>query len=94
MTAHFEIVQTDSEQPWHVRVVGSNGEPVLAGEPLSGVNDALKAVLAVASLFYPDAALDIRGLTDREWFIGVNGAATGPQVLYVDERDPQHEVPD
>ena len=50
MSGHVEIVHTDAEQPWHVRLVGANGEPIAAGE-LSSEADAQTAVCAIARLF-------------------------------------------
>lgn len=92
MTAHFEVVQTDADEPWHVRIVGGNHEPILVGENLSGFDDARTAVLAVAAIFVP--APDLRGDVDRdhEWFVSAGGQPTSARVTYRDERTV-HEVP-
>lgn len=86
MSSYFEIAQTDAEQPWHVRIVGGNHEPVLAGENLADFDSAKGVVLAVAGMFVPGA--DLRGtqVDDGEWFVSASGHPTGARVRYVDER--------
>lgn len=86
MTAHFEIVQTDAVEPWHVRVVGENHEPIVVGENLTGFADAKTAVLAIAGMFV--TAPDLRGeeVAPGEWFVSVGGQPTGARVRYVDKR--------
>lgn len=52
MSGRIEIVRTDSEpQPWRIRLVAANGEPVASGEPLSSEADARTAACAIATLF-------------------------------------------
>lgn len=87
MNAHFEIAQTDAEQPWHVRIVGANHEPVLVGENLVDFEAAKTAVLSVAAMFV--VAPDLRGnvgADDGEWFVSAGGQPTGARVRYVDRR--------
>jgi hypothetical protein len=87
MSAHFEVSQTDADQPWHVRVVGANHEPVLIGENLADFDSARTAILAVAAMFVP--APDLRGdpFADAgDWFVSAGGHPTGARVRYVDER--------
>lgn len=86
--SHFEVVQTDAEQPWHLRLVGSNGEPVMVSENYTDPRTAENAIAVAAEAF---------GVTiprDPEW-VGVtelvgyrsNGARVYVQVRHVDERD-------
>jgi hypothetical protein len=97
MTARFEIVQTNADQPWHVRIVGGNNEPILVGENLTDFDAARTAVLAVAEMFVfdPDIrgdAIEASGPTD--WFISEGGRPTGVRIVYIDAREqPVQEPP-
>lgn len=82
---HFEIVRTDSEQPWHVRVVGSNGERVLAGEPLANRHDALEAVLMVARIFGATEPTVVESSTDHTSGMVIGGRRAAV-LEFVDER--------
>lgn len=84
MPAHFRIVQTDAEQPYHVRIVGGNGEPVLSGENLADEDSAEGVLLMLARMF---------GATDphvHRSADGAHGVVLGcdrmAEVVWVDER--------
>jgi uncharacterized protein YegP (UPF0339 family) len=47
----IEIVRTDADQPWHVRVVASNGRTVAHSENYADVRDAETAVAVIAEQF-------------------------------------------
>jgi uncharacterized protein YegP (UPF0339 family) len=51
MSARFEIVETDAEQPWHVRLIAENGEPISTGENHTRADAARRAVEVEAELF-------------------------------------------
>lgn len=86
MTAHIEIRHTDADQPFHLRIVGANGEPILSGENLARFEDAEAAVLAVAALFVPEPVLREHWRGGDDPFITTRDKATGCRVKYVDTR--------
>lgn len=51
MSARFEIVETTAEQPFHVRLVAENGEPISSGENHTDERDARRAIEVEAGLF-------------------------------------------
>lgn len=59
MTAHWEIVRTDAEQPWHIRFRAGNGKVVVSSENYSRRDSAMKAIVSLATAF---GALD-----SNEW---------------------------
>lgn len=59
--AHFEIVRTDALQPWHVRLVADNGEPVLVSENYADRRDALHAIDVAAETGFDVREVDERG---------------------------------
>ena len=44
MSARFEVVRTDAEQPWHARFRASNGKVVWVTENYARRNGALNAI--------------------------------------------------
>lgn len=53
MSARFEIVRTDAEQPWHARFVAANGRIVFSTEQYARRAGAVTAIHAVAAAFSP-----------------------------------------
>lgn len=51
MSAHFEVVRSDAEQPWHVRLVSSNGNVIMSSEQYGRRRDALTAIAVAADVF-------------------------------------------
>ncbi len=49
--SHHEIVQTDAEQPWHVRLVATNGVTMNHSENYTSRENALTAVAVAAEAF-------------------------------------------
>jgi len=47
----FEIVRTDAEQPWHARMIASNGKKVFTSETYHRRNGALNAIAVAVSEF-------------------------------------------
>ena len=89
---HFVIAETRADQPFHVRIVGGNGERVLFGENLTDEWTAEAVVLMVARMFgAPDPVIAKSGETGRAVVLGARRAV---DVRYVDERtvwDPADE---
>lgn len=87
----IEIVRTDAEQPWHVRLVGSNGQTVAHGENLADERDADNAIAAIAELFGITMARPPEHDVDNPtWLMGEapDGRTYAYPVTHVDERDP------
>lgn len=89
MSAHFEIVTTDAEQPHHVRVIADNGEPILTSENLEHRADAERVVLILAQMFGA-VTPRISHPTDGQSY--VFGARHSVPIEYVDERSQQTEI--
>jgi uncharacterized protein YegP (UPF0339 family) len=51
VSAHWEIVQTDAPQPWHVRLVAGNGNVVLSSENYTRRRRAESAIAVAAEAF-------------------------------------------
>lgn len=87
MTAHFVIAHTDAEQPFHVRVVAENGEPILSSENLADKRDAERVVCVLAEMFgWHDARLTHGTAEPWEWSV-IDGANTRfASVVHLDQR--------
>lgn len=98
--ARLQIVQTDAEQPWHVRVLGSNGEPIATSEKYAAEESAEVAIAVLAEAFGITMSRPPEVNTDREvGELGLRGETPeGVFHIYpverVDERDPQAEGDD
>lgn len=87
----IEIVETSAPQPWHVRFIGGNGEPIASGENLSSEQDAETAVLAIARMFgATEPVIHRSGETGRAVVLGGRRAA---DLVYLDERALPQEPP-
>jgi uncharacterized protein YegP (UPF0339 family) len=73
MTARFEIVQTDSPQPWHARWVAANGETVWWTETYANKQDAETSIFMLAGARVEDSKI-------------VGTLQPNYPVAYVDER--------
>lgn len=49
--ARIEIVHTDAEQPFHLRIAGNNGQVIATSEKYGERRDALSAIAVVAEAF-------------------------------------------
>lgn len=49
--AHFEVVRTSAPQPWHVRLIASNGSVMLTSENYTRRSAALTAIAVAAEAF-------------------------------------------
>lgn len=58
MSARFEIVQTNAEQPWHARFVAANGEAVWSTENYADVRGAEDAVALLADALGSEALFE------------------------------------
>lgn len=89
MTARFEVVRSDAPQPWHARIVASNGRVLMSSETYSRKHAAEQVVLSVARILGFDAH-DLRWNVEGVEKIMVNRAGNylgfAPLVEYVDER--------
>jgi uncharacterized protein YegP (UPF0339 family) len=47
MSARFEVVRTDAEQPWHARFIAANGRIVWTTENYGRRRDAVAAVMLI-----------------------------------------------
>lgn len=65
MSARFEIVRTDAEQPWHARFVGANGETVWTTENYLRRTDALEAISLIGRACYEQLDEPIRTVDER-----------------------------
>lgn len=95
MAAHFELVRTDAEQPWHVRLVASNGAVIVSSEKYTRRGAALSAVSVAAEAFgvsmnrpptldphvHPAGAPRVLGMPGL-----IAGVEHSFDVRYVDER--------
>jgi uncharacterized protein YegP (UPF0339 family) len=91
--AVFQIVRADGDQPNHVRITGGNHEIIVAGENLTGEDDAKNAVLAIAEMFL-HAPYIVGSGDPLVWHItGQTRRGPGPTLEYVDKRAGV-EVPD
>lgn len=81
--AHFAIVLSDADQPYHVRIVGGNGETILSGENLASEADAMVAVCAVAGMFGEDPYI-VRSHDGSQGHVLAGRLA--PEVVWLDER--------
>jgi uncharacterized protein YegP (UPF0339 family) len=86
----IEIVQTDAEQPWHVRINGSNGEPVMHSENYADVDTATSAIAVIAEAFGITMSRPPEQPDDDT--VGVLGEAPDGRVYaypfrFVDERE-------
>lgn len=57
----IEVVQTDNEQPFHVRIKGDNGEPIAHSESYPRRSHAIEAVAALAAGFGVRGAYTVLG---------------------------------
>lgn len=90
----IEIVQTDADQPWHVRVSGSNGEPVMHSENYTDADTASSAVAVLAEAFGITMSRPPERDVDDETgtLLGLRGEAPDGHVYsypirFVDERE-------
>ena len=86
MTAHIVIARTDAEQPWHVRIVGANGEPIVSGENLATKANARTAVRALARTFGWKQPHMVYGLKDAPPCVLVDADGARLEVRHLDER--------
>lgn len=87
MSARFEIVRTDAEQPWHARFRAENGRVVWSTENYARRKTAINAVCVIAREFSWGGVATWR--TDGPWqevLIEHGGFRAGVPVLMVDER--------
>lgn len=90
----IEIVQTDAEQPWHTRVLGRNGEPVMHSENYADDDTACSAVAVLAEAFgITMSRPPVRDVDDETGtLLGLRGEAPDGNVYtypirFVDERE-------
>lgn len=82
--AHFEIIRTDAEQPWHARLI-VNGHKTWVTENLTRKVGAERAILSAARTFgWNDPHLIANTPTEKILVDGRNDAWLA--VLYLDER--------
>lgn len=87
MSAHIVIAHTDAEQPFHVRVIAENGEPILSSENLADQRDAERVVCVLAEMFGWDEPWVTKSLHDPSQRMVVSETAKMPvDVVHVDER--------
>lgn len=96
---HIEIVRTEADQPWHVRIRADNGEPTWSTENYTTLQSALDAIELLGRTFSPiGLASESAGLAGRlvqgqaaryltVWYDSDElGAKVTIPVRYVDER--------
>jgi uncharacterized protein YegP (UPF0339 family) len=85
VSARFEVVRTDVEQPWHARFTAGNGEEVWrSSENYTTKGHARSAILVLAMAFGRSASVDKVALhvTDSA------GETRVVPIHYFDERVP------
>jgi len=65
MSARFEVVRTDAEQPWHARFIAENNEPVWSTENLVHREDAVAAVHILSTYLQRHEQAEIREVDER-----------------------------
>jgi uncharacterized protein YegP (UPF0339 family) len=91
----IEIVRTDAEQPWHVRLVAGNGQVVWHTENYADRDSAASAVAVAAEAF--GITMNRPPSTPDDDTDGLLGEAPDGRVYaypfrFVDERDPDAGV--
>lgn len=84
--SHFEIVRTDAEQPWHVRLVASNGNIIMSSENYTRRRRAESAIAVAAEAFGVAMNRPPNREGDRLVGRGRDGETYSYDVRYVDER--------
>lgn len=87
MSARFEVVHSDAEQPWHARYVASNGRIVWTTENYTRKRGAVNAIAAFVDSFLGHW-LEIDGSQVTE--IGnswTKERRRALEVRYIDERE-------
>lgn len=83
--SHFEIVRTGAEQPWHVRLVASNGKIIMSSETYTRRRRAESAVAVAAEVF--GVSMNRPPTRDGDRLLGRGSGETYSfDVRYVDER--------
>lgn len=62
----IQIVRTDAEQPFHLRFVGDNGEPIASSENYAQRSTAVDAIGVVAGAFGITMSRPVEENTDPE----------------------------
>ena len=97
---HIEIVRTDADQPWHVRLRALNGEVTWTTETYTRSVAALEAVLLLGRTFSPVGLARLEwidpppdGLPTGLFTVWFDSDEVGAKVVlpvrYVDERAEQ-----
>lgn len=86
MSAHFEIVRTDADQPWHARLI-VNAEITWRTENLTRKVGAERAILSLARIFgWVDPDLGKWSVTESSLLDSRPDGPNAVTVEYVDER--------